>query len=67
MNTAKARTYYVSFDNSEWVVHRRGCENIKKSSVFLGTLYTDRQALGTANQRFDSVSYCYHCMGSFPT
>jgi hypothetical protein len=67
MNSAKARGYYVCLEYSEYIVHRRGCEKIKKSSIFLGTLYTDHQAKMTANKRFKSVNYCYHCIGTFPT
>lgn len=73
MNTAKiksrARKYYLNTasTDSEWVLHRQGCDNIKKLSVFLGTLYTDRQALGTAKKRFDLVSYCHRCIPEFPT
>ncbi|MEN4928057.1 MAG: hypothetical protein WBW72_01845 [Erwinia billingiae] len=61
-----AKYYYASSgDLSQWEIHRRNCERIMpKTRIFLGTLYTDHQALMVARQRVPAADYCRLCTGS---
>jgi hypothetical protein len=64
MNTANY--YYLVSSLNAWVLHKKGCEQVTaaKFRVFLGSIYTDFQASGIAQQRVPEFSLCEDCMDS---
>lgn len=59
-----AEFYYLMSKNHDWVLHKRGCEDFVKFNIriFLGSLYTDGQAIGTAKRHINVFSLCHMCI-----
>ncbi|MGB9096956.1 hypothetical protein [Erwinia sp.] len=62
MNAAKYY-YLIMAENGVWILHLRGCDKLSgsKEKIFLGTLYTSRQAIGVAKKRVEEFRLCYVC------
>ncbi|MGB9098840.1 hypothetical protein [Erwinia sp.] len=62
-----AAFYYLLSKNKEWVLHKKGCDEFIRSNfkIFIGTLYTDGQAIGTAKRHVNIFSLCQDCISKF--
>jgi hypothetical protein len=56
--------YYLVSTRHDWVLHKKGCDSLyrEKNKLFIGTLYTDHQAVGIAKQRVSEFSLCQYCI-----
>lgn len=55
--------YLLQSGTGKWLIHRRGCEMLTGSpgKIFLGTVYSTRQAVGVARNRVREPKLCYLC------